>query len=63
MKKFRLWWKQFWCNHCFDYDDLVGCISPDDDVIWPCWKCGKVFKHTCGLDVLRYGRAQQKPKD
>lgn len=46
--------RQKLCNHQFAIDDLKAVnINSDgnDRVVWPCDKCGKVFKAHCGLFI------------
>ena len=50
------------CKHKFDLDDLLPRVTPDGGVSWPCWKCGKVFKAHCGLDILNHGTCTKKLK-
>ena len=54
------WFKRKTCSHKFDYKDLVGRETPNGNVKWPCWKCGKVFEEYCGLEVLTHGEVQEK---
>jgi hypothetical protein len=49
------------CRHRFDYIDLWS-RDETGDVRWPCWKCGRIFKAECGLDILRHGSVESKPK-
>lgn len=56
-----VWFRQLVCSHRFDYSDLVGRSTPDGNVTWPCYKCGKSFSRYCGLEVLDHGSVGQKP--
>ena len=46
--------KELFCVHLVKTKDLR--LNPEstgdyDRVMWPCSKCGKVFKANCGLDI------------
>lgn len=60
-QQFVRWLRRETCEHRFDYKDLVGRSTPDGNVTWPCWKCGRVFVEPCGLDILRHGKVEDKP--
>lgn len=47
------------CKHRFAIQDLtlIGDSDSTERVSWACWKCGKVFKAKCGLDVYKHGIA------
>ena len=52
----RKWIQQIrerFCSHEFDMADLktTQSIHFHERVLWPCYKCGKVFKAHCGLDI------------
>lgn len=38
------WWKQFWCNHSFDFVD-----TKDDIMIQQCHHCDKIVKDRYGF--------------
>ena len=61
MKSVLRWYRQWICSHRFDYADLIPRREQDGNVAWPCWKCGRVFRDQCGLDVLRHGVVEKKP--
>jgi hypothetical protein len=50
--------RQLFCSHRFDLRDLWP-RNETGNVRWPCWKCDKVFKAECGLDILsRHGQVE-----
>lgn len=54
--------RQFFCRHRFDIRNLKPRQTPEGNVSWPCWKCGKVFHNHSGLFILfDHGKAQRKP--
>jgi hypothetical protein len=42
--------KCFFAGHIVRYADLKR-IS-DDEVEWPCFRCGRVLRASCGLQIL-----------
>lgn len=46
--------KQWLCRHIFKGSDMQPRNS-DGLVIWPCSKCGKVFKEPYGLKMSDHG--------
>jgi len=36
---------------------------PDWRIICPCWKCGKVFHASCGIDLLSFGKLELRVTD
>lgn len=62
-QQFVRWLRYTNCQHRFDYKDLKGRTTPDGNVTWTCWKCGHVFVESCGLDILRHGKVEDKPVD
>lgn len=56
--------RQLLCRHLFDYADMKRNPEKEDTderIEWRCWKCGKVFKRQCGLEVLFHGEVLQSP--
>jgi hypothetical protein len=57
--------RQRFCRHVFDLRDMHSTkwnMPEDRVVIWPCWKCKKVFTAHCGLDILKNGKPQPRPR-
>lgn len=58
--------KQYWCNHGFYIEDLTRhpeFENTDQRVSWSCYKCGKLFKAHCGLDITpKHGYVMRKTK-
>jgi len=47
--------KEFFCGHLFDPPDMKT-RDKSGMVEWPCCKCGRVFRDTCGLYIIYAGR-------
>jgi len=65
-KKLLEWWKSFLikrkqakCKHYFRVADF-GSRDKTGYLEWPCSRCGKVFRESCGLDVLVNGKCDGK---
>lgn len=49
--------KKMLCRHEFYGWDLKS-RDRQGLVSWACYKCGKIFKEKCGLDVLTHGECR-----
>ena len=49
------------CSHRFDPTDIENHREIDGIIKWSCWKCGKQFSESCGLDVLSHGPVEKRP--
>jgi hypothetical protein len=49
------------CSHRFDPADMENHREIDGTIKWSCWKCGKQFSESCGLEVLAHGSVEKRP--
>ena len=54
--------RQALCRHRFDPADLKPRPSPDGNVKWRCWRCGREYEAHCGLQVLSHGGGRVEEK-
>ena len=47
-------------RHSFNLDDM-GHRETSGYLHWPCFRCGKDFVVSCGLDILDYGQIIPPP--